>query len=114
MKRRERERIARAVRVTGEEGEQLEKARRLLPGDGGTCNGIPVHYGTSVQIVEAECHDGHRVLLGIGPEDGAPVAYAVLCPCCTGWELIGQLTEAAANADEADHDADYEDEAAAQ
>jgi hypothetical protein len=49
----------------------------------GTLDGIPVFDATFVGVVHLDVGRGDdtRVMLGIGPEGRAPVAYVALCPC---------------------------------
>lgn len=64
----------------------------------GSHRGVPVYDGTAIEPLVDE-RDG-RVLLGIGPSGGSPVAYVLLCPCDGVRGLVADLQEAAAIAAE--------------
>lgn len=69
-----------------------------------TYEGIPVYDGTMCVEVRSDFPGrptgDRRVLLGIGPEDGLPVAFVVLCPCEGVQGLVADLQEVAAAAAE--------------
>lgn len=64
--------------------------------------GVPVYDGVVVRVVEAESHGRRddRVVIGVGPEDGVPAAYLMLCPCDGVRGLIQELERVAAVAAE--------------
>lgn len=65
--------------------------------------GVPVHPAVLVCAAYfGDADDGgpedSRVLVGVGPEDGAPVAYVTLCPCDGVDGLIDDLRRLQAKA----------------
>jgi hypothetical protein len=70
------------------------------PGAGaiGTYEGVPVYDGLAVDVATfVDEHDeiaDARVVVGIGPVDGVPVAYVTLCPCEGVPGLLRDVVEA--------------------
>ncbi len=71
---------------------------RLVDGAWAVFEGVPVFDGTCVEPL-ISANDG-RVLLGVGPSGGDPVAYVYLCPCDGVQGLVRDLQEAGALAAE--------------
>jgi len=69
-------------------------------GEMGVFEGAPVFDGSVAQMVRVDVGRGDdaRVMLGIGPAGGRPVAYLALCPCEGVDGLVADLVEVAAEA----------------
>jgi len=64
----------------------------------GSYLGAPVYDGTAIEPLITD-GDG-RVMLGLGPSGGSPVAWVLLCPCDGVDGIVRDLQEAAAIAAE--------------
>jgi hypothetical protein len=68
-----------------------------MPGALGTLDGVPVFDGTAIHSQSVDFGRGPdaRVMVGIGPAGGDPVAYVALCPCEGVDGLVDDLNVAA-------------------